>query len=463
MWLLANTPVLHDIPLPLPADRALLIGVLVMLFLTHILFVNLMLGGSLLTLAFEVVGHRRRDADLDALALEIAKTTTVNKSLAVVLGVGPLLAINVVYTVFFYSANALTGMAWISIVPLVATAFLLLYLHKYTWHTDWMVRRRVVHVAIGGLATAILLMVPFIFLTNINLMLFPDRWGDVRGFHTAVLLPNVLPRYLHFLLASVAVTGLALAWYFGRSRYPFEERFASLRRPQLVRTFYKVALGVSLVQFLAGPLVLLTFPPRGVGLLMIGVFLTGATLAATALYLLWLEIRSSDEEIGGRFFAVVGLLTLTVICMASGRHMYREKSLIGPQVAMAIQSSTFAKEARDAKAVAEGALSKMAPDERLFTLNCSACHAIDTVRSAPSVREIATIHRGNPQAIVEWAIKPGRKRPEFSEMPSMARLGQEKLLTIAKYMLRAGSASPTAGPASGPVTSGAVSRPSSPR
>ena len=78
-----------------------------------------------------MIGRRR--PGFDALAKEIAGTVTVNKSLAVVLGVGPLLAINVLYTVHFYSANALTGAAWIAIVPLVTVAFLVTYLHKYTW------------------------------------------------------------------------------------------------------------------------------------------------------------------------------------------------------------------------------------------------------------------------------------------------------------------------------------------
>ena len=108
----------RDILLPLPLPEWLLVALLVFSFLLHILFVNLMLGGALV--AFWLEWRGRREPALDALAHEIARTVTVNKSLAVVLGVAPLLSINVLYTVFFYSANALTGRAWISVVPLVA-------------------------------------------------------------------------------------------------------------------------------------------------------------------------------------------------------------------------------------------------------------------------------------------------------------------------------------------------------
>ena len=172
LWGVA-APVPRDVPLPLPLPEGVLVFLLVVSFLLHILFVNLMLGGSLLTLWAEIKG--RKDKKYDNLAREIANTITVNKSLAVVLGVAPLLSINTLYTLFFYSANSLTGTLWVSIVPLVTIAFLLLYFHKYSWerYKD----KKGFHLWLNGIAAAILLFVPFIFLTNINLMLFPEQWG----------------------------------------------------------------------------------------------------------------------------------------------------------------------------------------------------------------------------------------------------------------------------------------------
>ncbi len=437
--LLANTPLIHDVPLELPAPRGLLIGTLIFSFMLHILFVNLMLGGSLVTVAVEIAGVRRRDRDLDTLAREVAQTITVNKSLAVVLGVAPLLAINVVYTLFFYSANALTGHAWAGVIPLAIVAFLLLYLHKYSWDWPSMRRNKWMHIGLGSAAVVCLLTIPFIFLANVNLMLFPERWADVEGFLSAVLLPNVLPRYLHFLLASVAVTGLVLVWYFGRSGYPAEERFEGLSRPALMRTFYRVAFIVTMMQLFAGPLVLLTLPWRGLSAAMVVVILTGLTFAISALVVLRAEVHAPDESVGRRFFQVVILLTLTVTFMVSGRHMYRERALIGPQVEMDLETKRFAKLSDDARIYAASALASMPADERLFKTNCSACHAIETVRSAPPVTEIAELHQGDPDAIVAWAINPGKKRKEFAEMPTMKHVGRENLRVIAEYILRVGT------------------------
>jgi cytochrome c len=73
--------------------------------------------------------------------------------------------------------------------------------------------------------------------------------------------------------------------------------------------------------------------------------------------------------------------------------------------------------------------------------NCAACHAVDRVLAAPSLREISSIYAGNPEGIVQWAKNPGKKRPEFQPMPSMAHLGEERLELVAEYMLTAGSSS----------------------
>ncbi|HRJ71124.1 MAG TPA: hypothetical protein PLS03_02800, partial [Terrimicrobiaceae bacterium] len=201
-----SLPVPRDLELPLPLPEWMLVVMLVLSFLLHILFVNLTVGSSVLTLIYEFLGWRRGQSRFDALAHRIAETVTVNKSVAVVLGIGPLLCINLLYTIQFYSANTLTGHAWILIVPLVIAAFLLAYLHKYTWNRWSSGRWKVVHLSVGALSTLLFLLIPFIFLSNINLMLFPDQWAEVRGFFSSLLVGNVFPRYFHFLCASLAIS-----------------------------------------------------------------------------------------------------------------------------------------------------------------------------------------------------------------------------------------------------------------
>jgi cytochrome c len=436
---IANWPLPIDIPLPLPADSVLLQTLLVLLFLWHILFVNLMVGGSLLTVAFQLIGRRR--PDFDRLAHAIAGTVTVNKSLAVVMGVGPLLVINVFYTMHFYTANALTGAAWIGLVPLITLAFLLTYVHKYTW--DRLASMRGLHLAIGIAGTALFLVIPLVFLANINLMLFPGRWLEVEGFWSALVLPNVWPRYLHFLAASVAISALFLLFFFLRQGCPIEKKLETLDRTKLRQLFYAIALGATGLQLAFGPLVLLTLPAQGMSWYLIGVITIGVVLALWAMHLMWREISEPRPSPMPRAVAVFTLITLTAFAMGYGRHVYRETALREHRDLMAAHSQEVrwelaAAQWRDATGQS---LVKTPLGQRIFESTCAACHDRDRVLVGPALTEIASLYADNPAGIVTWTEAPYRKREGFTAMPAF-KLGEEKLLAVAGYMIELGSGQP---------------------
>lgn len=435
-----TTPVPRNIPLPLPASAALLETLLLVAFVAHILFVNLMVGGSLLVLGFEVRGLKHRD--FDKLAQLLAKTVTVNKSLAVVLGVAPLLLINVLYTIHFYTANALTGTAWILLVPSIAAAFLLIYLHKYTW--DKLAAHKGLHIAILLIAVVLFLTIPLVFLANVNLMMFPEHWTDIKGFLSALSLPNVFPRYFHFLSASLIVTSLFGVAYFGRRRFPVELHFETLDRAALRRIFFAVAFAVSLAQYLIGPLVLFTLPTKGVHLVVVLPILLGALLSIPAVWMMWKELTDQSNQMS-RFPFIVGCLSLTVLLMAVGRNMYRAMALAEHKADMQHVTEKWQSDAEQAaydfRTGAARTTSGASEGEQLFQNTCAACHGIDRRIVGPPLTEIAQIYRANPSGIVSWAKAPGRKRTEGPQMPSFAWLGDDKLRQIAAYMLKAGGPS----------------------
>jgi cytochrome c len=429
-------PVPRDIPLPLPADPILLQALVVVLFLLHLLFVNLMVGGVLLTLAFEIAGLRRRE--YDRLALIIAGTVTVNKSLAVVLGVGPLLALNVLYTVPFYTSSVLIGSAWLSVVPLVTLAFLTTYAHKYSWHRLADVKG--LHIALGGLSAALFLAIPLIFLTNVNAMLFPAVWTGVRGFFTALFLPNVWPRYFHFVAACVAVTALFLLIYVGRGRFAVDERLEGWDRGRLRRLFFGIALGASVLQLLFGPLLLLTLPSIGMSWFLILVIAAGALCGITAMVIMGREITAPARMPGRRLTLVVALITATAFLMGYGRHVYRETALTEHRALMADATREYGWEAAAAawRQATGQTLVQIPLGQKIFETTCAACHAVDRVLVGPPLTEIARIYAGDRTGIAAWVENPGRKRPGFPQMPAF-RLGAEKLGAVADYVLELGT------------------------
>ena len=435
-------PVPHDLELPLPIPEWALKLWIVPLFLLHIFFVNLMVGGALMTFVNEIIGLRF--PRYDRLARCIGETVTVNKSLAVVLGIGPLLVINLLYTVHWYSANALTGHAWVLLIPLIITVFLLAYLQTYTWET-WTGPRKGRHLLVGGAVAALFLFIPLIFLVQVNTMLFPDKWSQVKGFFTALQIGNVFPRYFHFVAASLALMGLFLSFWFGRKGFPIEKKLPEFTRAELRRHFYKWTFWVTCAQFAFGPLVFFTLPMQGITAQVLLWIFGAATLGIVVLGLLWREIHETDERIGHRFWPIAALFSLVVLGMGQGRHFYREAALAPHKAAIERKTAEFRSielgtRMRIRTGMGAGDALTAAPSgKKLFAQTCAACHAVEKPTAAPSLVEIHTLYADNPAGIVTWAKAPGKKRPQYGQMPPFAHLGEDNLSLIAAYMLDVGA------------------------
>lgn len=435
-------PVPRDLPLPLPVPESLLQSLVVPVFLLHILFVNLTVGASLLTILFEYLGLTR--PRYDRLARVVCESITINKSLAVVLGIAPLLMLNLLYTAQFYAANALTGHAWVMLIPLVTTAFLLSYLHQYTWDR-WRARRKARHLLTGGAAALLFLFIPLIFLSNVNLMLLPEHWSETPGFFASLQFGNVFPRYLHFLAASLALTALYLAGRLGWRTYPVEERLPGFRRSELVRLFYGWAFFVTAAQLAFGPLLLFTLNWSHVTGQLLAVIAAALLCVAPALYLLGRELRAGEPRIGARYAVIAASLSVTILGMGVGRHLYREAA-VAPQRALIAQRTVefagieMATQMRLRAGLGAGE-STIGPrsGKAVYDQICSNCHQPREAANAPALTEIYSLYHANPGGIVTWAKAPGKKRPQYTAMPSMAHLEEEELRRVAAYMLQLGA------------------------
>jgi cytochrome c len=316
------SPVELPLPLPLAAAKA----ALVVAFLVHIVFVNLMVGGTLLALAAHALG--RRDAFWREFAGQLMGTVTVHKSLAVVLGVGPLLLVSVAYTEPFYASSLLLAPFWLSVLWLVTLAFGLLYAYKYGFG-GWGERRPRWHAASGVAGAVALLCVPLIYLTNTQLMLDATAMARRPSFLDAMLhVGNVLPRYLHFLLASVAIAGLWVMGWWGRAAAstPPEER------ARLMAFGGRAAIVTTAAQFVVGPLVLFTLPRGALTWPAVSVLAVGVLAGLGAIFTLLDMLRGA-----GRLRVAVALIGVTLVCMGTTRHLIREALLQRPVEATALQ------------------------------------------------------------------------------------------------------------------------------
>jgi len=190
-------------PAPLPGPLWLFHVLWVVTFLIHLLFVNAVLGGTLLAViaSSSSAGHGR----------EIQRVLTgLNSwavSLAITFGIAPLLFMQVLFGRFFYSATILLAWAWFGMLGLLMVGYYLNYLAKHRLQGErsaavvlWI--EAACFVSIAAIQVAINL-----------LHLQPGRWSAVADSSwLAIADPSFAPRFLHFILAAVAMAGVLLAW-----------------------------------------------------------------------------------------------------------------------------------------------------------------------------------------------------------------------------------------------------------
>jgi len=198
----------HLIPPPetLPLAWGWLKTILMIVFPLHLLFMNAMLGSTVISIYARLKG----DESSLAIARGLAGIIPCLVAFTVNLGVATLLFTQVLYGRFFYTSSILMAAFWLAVIPLLLTAYYLLYLHDFRFA---ILGKRAALVA--GAAVLLLLSIAFIYTNNVTLMLAPGEWRRYFGNSSGTLLnltdPTLFPRYLHFIIGGTAIGGLFVA------------------------------------------------------------------------------------------------------------------------------------------------------------------------------------------------------------------------------------------------------------
>jgi hypothetical protein len=188
-------------PAPLPGPPWLFHALWLLTFFIHLVFMNVVLGGSILA---AVVGTRDIGRDLRTFFVE---TNSWAISLAVTFGIAPLLFLQVLFGRFFYSATILVAWLWFGMLVLLTIGYYLNYVAKYRLRDG-----RPVSLVLWLEAICFVLIAAIQVAVNL-LHLEPGRWTAVAGGYFAAFLdPSFLPRFLHFVLAAVTLSAAILAF-----------------------------------------------------------------------------------------------------------------------------------------------------------------------------------------------------------------------------------------------------------
>lgn len=192
-------PLADKLSVPWPWFQALLL----LTFLLHLLLMNFVLGGSIISLVHLFWGKPLTPG---------YKSIPTLIALTINLGVPPLLFLQVLYGNLFYTSSIIIAWPWILIIPLLIIAYYGAYIFVYKATAKPLFAK----ISLS-LSTIILLLIAFVFVNNITLMLVPGRWQkyftDSSGWNLNLGELTLFPRYLHFITASIAIAGLGIALY----------------------------------------------------------------------------------------------------------------------------------------------------------------------------------------------------------------------------------------------------------
>lgn len=210
-------------PMGIPFYPVLFQILMVLTFALHIMFVNFAIGTSFLSL----YGYLNGSEYWKRLSKSMVRATTFSVSMAILLGVAPLLFVQVVYDVFWYASNMLSA-AWV-----IGFIFVLMLAYSLTY-VFYLKRDSREHPPIpplnkGGIKGGIgiiafaLFLLAGIIMHALNYQLIqPEKWlgwyikGNGVDTSGTSLHAFQASRFLHFIIPSFAMTGMLLmlySWY----------------------------------------------------------------------------------------------------------------------------------------------------------------------------------------------------------------------------------------------------------
>jgi hypothetical protein len=211
-------------PIPLPAPYWLLKFLLVLTFILHIIAMNFALGGGFIAGITDLIGRKKSNQFHTNLSSSLSKMLPIATAFTITLGIAPLLFLQVLYGQYFYTSSIIMAWPWLAVILLLIIGYYGYYIYQFNFEKlsgirAWIVLGSAILFAIIGL----------IYTNNLVLMLTPEKWAqkyfaNPHGTNFNFDDPTVIPRYLHFLVASISVAGLLVLIY-GLGKISKDEKY----------------------------------------------------------------------------------------------------------------------------------------------------------------------------------------------------------------------------------------------
>ncbi len=311
-------------PNPLSAPFWVFKLLLIVTFILHIVAMNFVLGGGILALTAKWRFRNRQSGE--RVFLDVAKKLPVLLPATITLGIAPLLFLQVLYGQYFYTSSILMAWPWFLVLVFLTIAYYGFYYVSYRGGRDSGKAGKVMSISV-----ILVFLIGFLFSNNLTLSQRPARWAgkyfvDPTGWNLNLSEPTLIPRYLHFVVAAVAVGGLLLV-FMAAANWKRDQEYAR----QLLQFGGKAFNYATMTQFVVGVVFLISLP-RGLRMLFLGdnpvatgLLLAGIAGAIAAIVLMSDALRKENLRVAA--FYVPGIVAVVIGCMSVMRDILRDAYL----------------------------------------------------------------------------------------------------------------------------------------
>ncbi len=348
--------------LPQPVRGPVFEGLLFLGFLLHIVFVLLTLGTAFIAVYYFLKDRRPEPPGGVPWHRRVLRTFITHKSLAVAIGVAPLLLIQLGHAVPFFNATSLFAPRWMMIFIVLIPVSLIFDSLAHNAPV-----RRSLHLALALVALILLLTVPANFVAVLVAAEHSAQWPDLirAGYRfTTPIALHALTRYLHVLAAGVIVGGLF--------HYIFTARGDRERKAAMLNW---IVFGVMAEEVL-GPMLLLTLTlsldATSTIVLLIGLL----ALAAFT----WIVAHAGRGARDLNLKLAVPLFLVIPLCMLAVRQHEQDRSFAGLEARAAEESKRYAALLKPFEEAAVGRYQKDVETvydngPTIYGQSCSFCHS----------------------------------------------------------------------------------------
>jgi cytochrome c len=167
-------------------------------------------------------------------------------------------------------------------------------------------------------------------------------------------------------------------------------------------------------------------------------------LLTVALWYTYQSLTAEEKYIDSHFKKIVFSVLAFMLFYGGSRQMYRHNSLEKHQELVAAHTAEFQKLSKEAREnpveetielEIDPSLGEVAKGTALFNQYCAGCHQTNETLVGPPVTEMASIYANDKTGLTEWIKAPGKKRPDYPQMPGFPQLSEDDLMELSNYIL----------------------------